>query len=92
MPDDPAAVTFRRYCPDPSALVILPWHSGVSLAHRSASTGHLHGLRDVSEGANLVPCLTAWLVEAAARGLPLDDQTGRDLGNLLMIPPANVGA
>ena len=73
------AINFYRACPDPCALVILPWGAkGVTIAKRSASTGEIYGCRDVTFGEHYRDCLAAWVEGATADGLAIEDMRGRE--------------
>jgi hypothetical protein len=65
-------LNFARACPNPVALLILPWpRKGATVAHRDAD-GTLYGCRDVSYGTHFETILKAWIRGAEKQGLDVE--------------------
>lgn len=76
-PDD-RGIDWHHVCPDPVALVLLPWspcteHPGGTTIVKRNRNGALHGCRDVTAGPHHASIVQAWIEDAQGNGLPVED-------------------
>lgn len=67
-------IDFDHCCEEPTALVLLPWAEGITIAKHNAS-GKVYGCRDVTKGPGSADIVCSWLKGARQDGLEIEDRT-----------------